>query len=278
MSFIKNKLVIIILLMWMVPLYHVHSATNPPKTISLDLQHIALHDALQILAKFINLNIVISPTVRGIISLHLENISPNEAFNALLRDTASKWRINDVWFIGPDAEIIQSKQEKVKFEVMLAESLPLVTRFWQIHYAKAEDILRLIQESKDSLLSKRGVIRIDKRTNILYIHDTEKQIQEINRLILRIDIPVKQVLIEAKLASIDRDYERELGIHLSLQKNPSKGFTIATIADGTQLNLRLNALENTGHGEIISSPVCLQQINKRHPLNRGGNSLSRNKS
>lgn len=219
--------------------------------ISLDLQNVTIVDAVHILAKLTQHNIVISPAVQGVTSLHLNDALAKEAFDSLLiANGLMEWKINKVWYIGLRSEWIKHKQEELKLQTMLTESAPLVTRVWQIHYAKAEDMLHLFEDNKHSLISKRGHVRIDKRTNMIFIRDTEERMSDMNRLILRLDVPVRQVLIEAHLASIDSNYEQELGLHLSVREP----MAVIKLAEGSPLEMRLSALEKAGHGELISSP------------------------
>src|SRR5439155_694800 len=112
-----------------------------------------------------------------------------------------------------------------------------------------------------SLLSKRGYLQVDNRTNRICIQDIEENFRIINNLVKNTDIPVKQVLIEARLASVDNDFERQLGINFSVQTEDSLNkagnlysLAVARLADASLLDVRLAALENTGHAELISSP------------------------
>lgn len=240
--------------------YGQNDVNNQP--ISLDLQHVTIQDALHILAKFIHHNIVISPNVHGTTSLHLNQVPARQAFQSLLvSQELVQWRVNNVWLITTRAEWMKQKQEELKSQAVEDEVAPLVTRIWQIHYAKADEIMRLLSDNRQSFVSKRGHVRADKRTNIICIRDTEERIQEINSVILRLDIPVRQVLIEAHLASIDSDHERELGIDFSVQpphyrEVDGRGYSVAAIklADGSLLDVKLSALEREGHGELISNP------------------------
>ncbi|MCC2666125.1 MAG: pilQ [Gammaproteobacteria bacterium] len=244
---------------------HAQSNTPPSKKISLDLQNMRLQDALRIIAKSLDNNIVISSDIHGLTSLHLKQVSPLEALDLLLASNAlSKWRIGHIWYIVPRAELIQRKQEELKLHTIVDETAPLETRVWQLHYSKAEDIAHLLQDNNHSLLSKYGHVHIDVRTNIICIQDIEEHLHEMEGLIRRLDVPVQQVLIEVHLANIDNDFERALGIHLepqatSSEEDPSPfnihyGLAILKLTDGSLLHMQLSALENEGHGELISNP------------------------
>lgn len=246
-----------------------HAASPENQSITLDLKNVALQDALHIVAKLMHLNMILSPSIHGMVSLHWDNVPGMEALDSLLAThQLSKWRGKNVWFVGPTDEFLKHRQETAERETVLADTAPLVTRVWQIRYAKAADIATLLSEGKNSFLSNRGHVHIATRTNILCVRDTEKKIEDIHRLIQRLDIPVKQVLIEAHIASVDSDFERELGIQFAsiashtdqppiaeLTKQPGRyGLTIAHLGNGSLLEMQLSALERSGRGELLSSP------------------------
>lgn len=233
------------------------------KNVTLDLQNANTRDAIQVIAKFIDMNVIISPSVTGVTSLHLQDMPAEQALDTLLNAQGfARLKINNAWFISSRTEWIASKQEEVKLKEIEEESAPLLMRIWQIHYAKAENISHLLQDATSSFLSKRGRVHIDARTNIVCMQDTAERLIEVNRLIKRIDIPVQQVLIEARLASIDSDYERQLGVDFSLRSTQGDqaesvgkySLALARLADGALLDVKLTALENAGHGELISNP------------------------
>jgi len=136
-----------------------------------------------------------------------------------------------------------------------------------LQYAKAEDIANLLQKGHSALFSKQGSLYVDTRTNVLGIQDTENRLLMISRFIEKLDIPVKQILIEARLVSIDQNYEQELGIRFST----INGLTIAHLADNNLLDLdiKLSALEREGHGELISSPSLFTSNQKMASIEAG---------
>ncbi|EKD72133.1 MAG: Type IV pilus biogenesis protein PilQ [uncultured bacterium] len=248
-----------------------HSLKESEKKISLDLQSLSVQDALHMLAKLSGKNIIISPLVTGNISLHLHDITVLKAFEWVLKSrNLIQYQENNIFFVVSREEFVRDKTEELKLQEIVMATVPLTLQVWQIHYARVEDIAHLIQDSNSSLLSKRGYVHSDTRTNQLCVQDTREHLNSINRLIKHVDIPVKQVLIETRLASVDSDFERELGISFSavaaVQANQDQGFfnsqtspahyglAVAKLADGALLDIKLAALENTGHGELISSP------------------------
>lgn len=243
-------------------------ATQP---VSLDLQNTNTSDAIRMLAKFLDVNIVMSTSINGVVTLHLHQANPKHAFELLLASQGlAKWQIGNIWFVAPRAELIKRKQEELKWQTVWNDSLPLTTTVWTIKYGKAEDIAHLLQDGKESFLSKRGRVRVDARTNTLCVQDISENTENIRRLIRRIDIPTQQIVIEARLVSVDSDFERELGFSFSaLPAAEENGLAsskmlpgqigrysiaVATLADGSVLDVKLAALENAGHAELISSP------------------------
>lgn len=252
-----KKLIIIFIISLFVP---IHLLAKP---ITIDLQNVNVRDALQMIAKQLNQNIIVSESVNGDVLLHINQMNIATAFDYILQSQGlAKIREGNIWFIIPQNVLIQQKQNEWKEQQILMDTAPLVTHIWQIHYAKAEDIAHLIQDGSHTLLSKRGFLQTDVRTNQICVRDIQENLFVIAKLIHRIDVPVKQVLIEARLASVDSDFERKLGIHFSVQDGIStEGATaghyslaVATLADGSLLDVQLAALENEGHGELISSP------------------------
>jgi len=235
--------------------------------ISIDLQNVSLQDALHIVAARANINLIVSPHVNGSVSLQLHDMTAMQMLDLILHSQGLiKELKNQAWVVMPQIEWMQEQQTAQK----LQELSPLVTRVWQIHYAAASDIANLIQDkSSATLLTKRGSVHVDMRTNRICIQDTQDQVAAMSRLIARLDVPVQQVMIAARLASVDSDFERELGINFSVQaptQDPQSNaaffssvsnhysLAVAKLADGSLLDMQLAALEKEGHGELISSP------------------------
>lgn len=251
-----KKLIMILIIIFIIPQKMFAAA------IAIDLQGVSVRDALQLIARQLNQNIIVSASVNGDVLLHIKDMSAIQAFDFILKSQGlSNLKEGNIWFIVPRNVLIQEKQDEWKQQQILIETEPLVTHIWQIRYAKAEDLSHLIQDGSHSLLSKRGFMQMDMRTNQICVRDIQENIFVIEKLIRRMDVPVKQVLIEARLASVDSDFERELGLHFSVQNGESVdteaghySLAVAKLADGSLLDVQLSALENEGHGELISSP------------------------
>lgn len=231
-------------------------------SISLDLQNVTLADAIHQLAREMQLNIVLNPGLTDVVSLHLHHVSAEDALAMLLRShDLIKIRLRQAWYIVPRKVWLQQTEDEVRLQEVMDNSALLQTQIWQLHYAKAEDIARMIQENNNSLLSKRGHVRIDARTNILCVQDTAMHLNSIRTLIKKTDVPVSQILISTRLASVDSHFERTLGIRFNViapgvtPAIPGQySLLVAELPDGSILDPQLSALENSGHAELISSP------------------------
>jgi type IV pilus assembly protein PilQ len=268
MHFLRTSMRIIFVLFLFI---HPAFAKPTAQDISLDLQNVNLPDAIRIVGKFMHLNLVLSSAVTGSVSLQLQHASPDDAFSLLLVSQGlAKWQKGNVFYIAPRTELVSRQQDESKLREAAEDSVSLVTRIWQIHYAKADDVAHLLQDTNASLLSKRAHVRVDSRTNKLCVQELPNNLAALDSLIQKLDVPVQQVLIEARLASVDNDYERELGVNFSahalaiggksraVQEAPVMGshfsLAVATLADGSFLDVVLSAMENEGRGELISSP------------------------
>jgi len=239
------------------------------KPISLNFNDIPVRQALQFIAEANHMNIIISDSVKGNITLHLNNLPPEEALAIILQEAGLGKQIQgNVILISPLQELAQ----KEKAQQDMQNLAPLQSSVIALHYAKASDITNSIKSN--NLISTRGSISTDTRTNAVWIQDIPLKLNAIRSFIKTIDIPVKQVLIEARIVSVDEHYERELGVkfqsiptqktalqgHFSVDLpvgNPngaSVGVALAKLGDGSLLDLELSALETEGVGEIISSP------------------------
>lgn len=246
--------------------YHIANAD-----LSIELHNSNLADAIRVIAKASHRNVIVSPEVQGLVNLSLNHTIPTQAFDMLLtaHDLAA-WQMGDLWLVAPTIELIKHKKEELKWQEMWNETLPLTTVVLKIKYAKAEDISQLLKAEHASFLSKRGKVYVDVRTNIICIQDTSEHLNHVSKLIKLLDVPVYQIVIQARLASVDNDFERELGVNFSVKplvitddkslvnQNLTSGhysLAIAKLADNSLLDIKLAALENAGHAELISSPI-----------------------
>lgn len=231
--------------------------------ITADFDQVRVQDALYLLAIQDNINVVISPFVKGYVTLHIENILVKTLFDYILQAYGlTKYKDQNVWFILPYAMWLEWQQQHKKQLQQENEFATLYMRVWPIRYSKAKLILTALRNEQNSLLTKKGYAYCDIRTNRIIVRDTTSALNQIDAFIKKLDVPVEQILIEARLASIDNDFERELGIHFSNLISTMKlratansySLAVARLADNSLLDMQLAALERQGKGELISSP------------------------
>jgi len=182
--------------------------------LTLNFQDIEARAVLQLLAETSGQNIVVSDTVQGNVTLRLQNVPWDQALDIVLRTKGlDKRQEGNVIYVAPAEELAAREKQMLESQKSLTELSPVRTEYLQVNYAKASDIASLIQsQGKGSLLSDRGSLAIDERTNTLLLQDTADRLTDIRRLVQTLDIPVKQVLIEARIVIVNDDFSRELGV------------------------------------------------------------------
>lgn len=189
------------------------------KLISLNFQDIPVRSVLQILAEFTGINMVVSDKVQGNITLRLNNTPWDQALDIILRtNSLGKRKNGNIMMIAPDKDLSDQEKNELKTQQEVTNLAPLRSDLLQINYAKAGDIAVLLQDKNMTLLSPRGKLSVDARTNTIWIQDTGAQIEEIRELITQLDVPVRQVLIEARIVNINKDYVKDLGIRFGVSK------------------------------------------------------------
>jgi len=261
------------------------------KKISLDFQDIEVRRVLQLLADFTDINMVVKT----------KNLD--------------KRRNGNVIWIAPVAELIKAEEDEAKAIEQSVKLAPIQTEYLKLSYAKVADIEKLITQSKtnntgganngsnasDALLSSRGSISVDARTNTLIVNDTANNIDKIRKMVDLLDVEVKQVMVEARIVTAQTEFSRELGVSWGLQRNnPSLsagangsnvwggdyspkfdlGVDLATGTAGTfnfgllkisdfMLDLQLTALQSDGHGEVLSAPKVMTGDKQKASILRG---------
>ncbi len=184
--------------------------------ISLNFQDIEVRAVLQLIADFTELNLVASDTVSGRITLRLQNVPWDQALELVLKTKGlDKRQVGNVLMVAPAAEIAERERQQIEANKQIAELAPLQSEFVRVRYANANDIVKLFKagsEEGGSLISERGSVVVDKRTNSLIITDTAIKLAEIRDLIELVDIPVRQVMIEARIVIAQSDAAQNLGI------------------------------------------------------------------
>lgn len=282
------------------------------KAVTFNFQDIPVRTVLQLIAEESNLNIVASDSVSGNLTLRLVNVPWDQALDIVLRaKSLDKRRDGNVVWVGPQAELASYEQAREDARIAIETRAETITEYIAINYGKAEDIAKLLTEDAKSgggggggggagggssqqqqrgILSSRGSVSFDNRTNTLLLVDIPKKVQEVKELLAVIDRPVDQVLIEARIVIADESFAKELGSRFSIdgtQTNtnnvvegfadtglglglpgaPGLGFSI--LAGSHSINMELSALETTGRGEIISNPRVITSNQKEALIRQG---------
>lgn len=180
--------------------------------LSLNFQDIEVRTVLQIIADFTGFNLVASDDVQGSITLRLKNVPWDQALEIVMKSQGlAKRQMGNVLMIGPSDQMAAREKLELEANKQVAEYAPLTTEFIQVKYAKARDLLALIASEK-GMLTERGVASVDERTNTILVKDTAQSIESIRRAVGVFDIPVRQVLIEARIVIARTSVGEDMGI------------------------------------------------------------------
>jgi type IV pilus assembly protein PilQ len=264
------------------------------KPISLDFQDVPVRQVLQIIAQVNGFNLVTTDTVGGNVTISLSGVPWDQALEMILKIRGLDQRLEgNILLIAPSDElaarenqVLQSKQQAQSLAELMAANIP-------INYARAAELATILKSPNGGILSDRGGVSVDERTNTLLIRDTQASIDEARKMIEALDIPVKQVLIESRMVTVRDNAGEQIGVRWGFTSNTSDGatsgsllgadisnsgvvpdtitdrlnvnlpvanaagrigFQIASLLDGNILDLELSALESENKGEIIASP------------------------
>ncbi|MCF1182412.1 type IV pilus secretin PilQ [Marichromatium gracile] len=186
--------------------------------LSLNFQDIEVRAVLQVLADFTDLNLVASDTVTGNITLRLKNVPWDQALDIILKTKGlSMRRTGNVIMVAPTEEIASQEELEMRSMQKIEELAPLRSEFIQVNYAKAADLARLLKSEENQLLTKdRGNVTVDERTNTLLVQDTAARLEDIRGIVTRLDVPVRQVMIESRVVIAESNFARDLGVRFGL--------------------------------------------------------------
>jgi type IV pilus assembly protein PilQ len=240
-----------------------HAEFNGEK-LSLNFQDIEVRAALQIIADFTGLNMVVSDTVKGNISLRLKEVPWDQALDIILKTKGLGMRkMGNVMLVAPASEISAREKEELESQKKLSELEPLRSELIQVNYAKATDFANFIRSKESSLLSERGSVTVDERTNSLLVQDTASHLADIRKMITQLDIPVRQVLIESRIVIANDDFSRDLGARFgvtNVSKNGNNGVVSvsgSTTANDAIVNNAINNINTNG----TPFPVAVPPLN-----------------
>src|SRR3954451_22560533 len=221
--------------------------TYTGERLTLNFQEIETRAVLQLLADASGQNIVVSDTVAGNVTLRLQNVPWDQALDIVLKTKGLDKRKHDnVIIVAPQAELAAQEKAELAAKKDMQELAPLRSEYLQVNYAKAKDMEGLIKSQGGSLLSTRGSVSVDERTNTLLLQDTADRLSDIRRLVATLDIPVRQVLIEARIVVVNDDFKRDLGARVGYTTAQSNGngiWTTSGSAAGTDTTIA-SALAN----------------------------------
>jgi len=257
--------------------------------LTLDFQSIAVREALNVIADFTNLNVVISDTVTGNLTLRLKDVPWDQALDIILQSRGLDMRKNgNVIQVAPREELAAKEKIDLTARQEISDLEEVRTETFQLNYIKGDALKKIVTDPQQKLLSKRGSAVWDERTNMMFIQDTPSKLDEVRKIIAKVDVPVRQVMIEARVVEASDLFSRNLGVNMtynnsniptSVQAPPGvvgsaggagisaagvtapSGGALGTItavlfnASNTRmLNLQLQALDADSKGKIISSP------------------------
>ena len=288
--------------------------------LSLNFQDIEVRAVLQLLADFTGLNMVVSDTVAGRITLRLKNVPWDQAMDIILKTKGLSMRRNDnVVLVAPTEEIAAREKLELESQQQIEELAPLRSELVQVNYAKAADLAALLKSSDNKLISERGSVSIDERTNTLLVQDTAAKLSEVRALVNTLDVPVRQVLIESRIVIANNDFARDLGVKLGASGVATRNDAVGIIGGGLEgdldassvagpfistgggdnenllvnlpqtlaagsggavnlvlgklgsylLRLELNAMQQEGKGEIVSSPRVITSDQNKAVIKQG---------
>ncbi|BBT81579.1 pilus biosynthesis protein PilQ [Aeromonas veronii] len=203
------------------------------KPISLNFQDIPVRTVLQLIADFNNLNLVTTDSVAGNITLRLDGVPWEQALDIILKVRGLDKRLdNNILLVAPAEEIAAREKQQLESRNQVADLAQLYTEYLQINYAKASEVAALLSSESTKLLSPRGAVSVDERTNVLVVKDTADVISSIKRMLDILDIPVKQVVIEARMVTIDDGFDEALGVRWGVTKNDGHGNSTSGSIEG----------------------------------------------
>ncbi|WP_082430639.1 type IV pilus secretin PilQ [Pseudomonas sp. NBRC 111143] len=243
--------------------------------LSLNFQDVEVRAVLQLLADYTGINLVASDTVQGNITLRLHEVPWDQALELVLRSRGlAKREEGNVLLVAPAAELAEQSREARIDQALEAQLQPLHRELLPIHHADASDLAKLLLESlaDDEPAAGRGSLSVDSRTNTLIATQSAARLAELRQLVADLDVPVRQVMIEARIVEANVDYENALGIRWGAQlggmparsgselfvdlgaQGVTSGVGVGVVRGDVLLDLELSAMEKSGNGEVISQP------------------------
>ena len=226
-----------------------HGIEYSGEILSLNFQDIEVRAVLQLLADFTGKNLVASDSVGGTVTLRLQNVPWDQALRIILQAKGlAKREEGNVMWVAPAEEIAARERLDLETRRQLRELAPLYSELLPVNFAKAADIASLLQAEENNLLTERGSVTIDERTNTLIINDTEAKLAEIRNLMATLDVPIRQVLIESRIVNASTDFSKNLGVRFGASRfQQQRGYQ-------TAISGNLNGTSQLLNGEDLEQP------------------------
>ena len=197
--------------------------------LSLNFQNVEVRAVLQVIADFTGLNIITSDTVTGNLTLRLKDVPWDQALDIILQSKGLSMRKNgSVVWIAPSDELATKEKLELESKQQILDLEPVTTETFRLRFQRAENFVKILNDEKQHILSKRGSAVIDARTNTVFIQDTPSKMDEVRKLIAQVDIPVKQVLIESRIVEATDSFSKNLGIRLGLHDTGGQGYPVSS--------------------------------------------------
>ena len=239
--------------------------------LSLNFQNIEVRAVLQLLAEFTGLNLVTSDTVQGNVTLRLKNVPWDQAMDIILKTKGLAMRQNgNVMLIAPATEIAAREKQELEAQKQLVELEPLYSEIVEVNFAKAGEIATILgsgdgDDSAAGFLSSRGSVTVDERTNSLLLRDTAEQLIQIGQLIDKLDIPVRQVLIESRIVIANNDFTDELGVRFGVASEGGNNAVSGTLNDISISGDQVTSSQEIG-ALVTNSVATNQGLNVNLPV------------
>jgi type IV pilus assembly protein PilQ len=229
------------------------------RSISLSFQDIPVRTVLQIIADYNEFNLIISDTVTGNITLRLDGVPWDQALSIILKVKGLDKRMQgNILMVAPADELAAREAQTLQARQQVEELAPLYAEYVQINYAKAAEFAALIKNEDTSILSSRGSVSVDERTNTLLIRDTARSIEDIKRMVTILDVAIRQVVIEARMVTVKDNMNEELGIRWGVTNTDGEYATSGSIEGTSTANgIRSNSgVPSIGDGLNVNLPVA----------------------
>ncbi|MDH5324083.1 MAG: type IV pilus secretin PilQ [Gammaproteobacteria bacterium] len=228
--------------------------------LSLNFQDIEVRAVLDLIADITRLNMVASDSVKGNVTLRLNNVPWDQALDIVLKSKGLDMRRNgNVILVAPAQEIATREKAELEARKQIEKLEPLRSELIQVNYAKATDMATLIKSQKDSILSDRGSASVDQRTNTIIAIDTADRLEEMRKLVAKLDVPVRQVLIDSRIVIANNTFARDLGVRwgaTAINPHRIRSSTSATIADADNAIINQDVVQPNLNVALPASPAA----------------------